>query len=240
MRKIIFAFLLAGCVGTVSSPDDWQLLHSLAGKYDIAYWTRDTDPAVPVRIYIEGDGHAFDGHGRPTRDPTPRGHMVRDWAAADTSPNVAYLARPCQYVMSPECTTHDWTDGRFAQDIITEMSDAVRWIARGRPVILVGYSGGAMISGLIIEQNPDLNVREWITVAGVLNHADWTEYFGDSPLSGSLNMNTLPRVPARHYVAENDKVVPRALSQRWLGDENLIIVPNATHNKFPDFSIDKI
>jgi len=240
MRNIVLALLLAGCVGTATPPDDLQVLHSPGGKYDIAYWARDTDPRALVRIYIEGDGHAFDGHGRPTRDPTPRGHLVRDWVAADTSPNVAYLARPCQYVMSPECTTHDWTDARFSQDIITEMSAAVRRIAHGRPVVLVGYSGGAMISGLIIEQNPDLNVREWITVAGVLNHADWTTYFSDSPLSGSLNMNTLPRVSARHYVAENDKVVPRALSQRWIGVENLIVVPNAIHNNFPDFIVDKI
>ncbi len=240
MRNIVFAFLLAGCAGTVTPPDDLLFFRSPSGRYDIAYWARDTDPDAPVRIYIEGDGHAFDGHGMPTRDPTPRGRMVRDWANADAAPNVAYLARPCQYVMSSACTTHDWTDGRFSQDIITEMAAAVRHIARGRPVVLVGYSGGAMISGLIISQNPDLNIREWITVAGVLNHADWTAYFGDAPLSYSLNMNTLPRVSARHYVAENDKVVPRTLSRQWVGAGNLIVVPNATHNKFPDFMIDKI
>jgi len=241
MRNFVAVLLLTGCVASHwGAPPDFGYVIVDAGEYEIATWQKITDSAAPVRIYIEGDGRAFDGHGRPTHDPTPHGRLVRDLAAADMSANVVYMARPCQYVMSSACDVTDWTDGRFSSRIIDSMTSAIQQIARGRPVVLIGYSGGAMISGLIIEQNPDLNVHEWITVAGVLNHADWTGYFGDTPLTNSLNMNKLPRVPARHYVAERDKVVPRALSQRWGGDENLIIVPNATHNKFPDFSIDKI
>lgn len=240
MRRIIFVFLLAGCVGAMPDSPNLDVLSSPNSDYNIAYWAHDTDAAAPVRIYIEGDGHAFDASGRPTGNPTPRGTLVRDLAMRDTSPNVVYMARPCQFVMSPACTVHDWTDGRFSEKNIQVMSDAVRRVARGRPVILIGYSGGAMISGLIIEQNPNLNVREWITIAGVLNHSDWTEYFGDAPLAGSLNLNGLPRVSARHFVASNDSVVPRALSLLWTGGENMIIVPKSTHNKFPNLNIDKI
>ena len=161
-------------------------------------------------------------------------------ALQDASPNVAYLARPCQFIMSQSCKTSDWTSGRFSEKIVSEMSDAVRFIAKGRPVVLIGYSGGALMSGLIIENNPDLDVREWITIAGILNHSDWTEELGDSPLSDSMNLNRLPRIPARHYVAEHDFVVPAVLSSKWVGTENIITVPGATHDKFPDFKIDFI
>lgn len=215
-------------------------LQSITGDYNIAFWSRDTDETSPVHIYIEGDGHAFDQYGHPTSDPTPRGRLVRNMALQDASPNVAYLARPCQFIMSQSCKTSDWTSGRFSEKIVSEMSDAVRFIAHGRPVVLIGYSGGAMMSGLIIANNPDLDVREWITVAGILNHKDWTEELGDSPLSDSMNLDMLPHIPARHYVAERDSVVSKVLSVKWLGAENIITVHGATHDKFPHFKIDFI
>lgn len=238
MRNILIALLLCGCVGTTAPRPELTMLQVVGGDYGIAYWRKDTDMTAPVHIYIEGDGHAFDGHGRPTSDPTPRGTLVRDLAMCDDAPNVVYLARPCQFEVSPACTSHDWTDGRFSEGIIEEMSVAVRHLAAGRPIVLVGYSGGAYVSAAIIERNPDLDVKQWITIAGVLNHVDWTEYFGDAPLSGSMNLNTLPQMFARHYVAEWDSVVPRTLSERWVGAENLIVVPHARHDKFPGLELD--
>ncbi len=240
MRRALLILLLCGCAGQAASPLELAWLELLTGKYTIAYWQKDTDSTSPVHIYIEGDGHAFDGHGRPTSDPTPRGTLVRDLAARDASPNVVYLARPCQFIMSKSCTVHDWTDGRFSQKIINEMADIVRHIAGRRPIVLIGYSGGAYISAAIISQNPDLNVHQWITIAGVLNHSDWTEYFGDAPLSRSVSVNELPRLPSRHYVASRDSVVPIALSQKWVGADNLIVVPGGRHNKFPNLILDFI
>lgn len=238
IHNIFCAFVLAGCAGGTIGP--LNELQAIDSEYSIAFWVRNTDSSAPVHIYIEGDGHAFDARGRPTSDPTPRGTLVRDMAAADMTPNVAYLARPCQFIMSPACSVHDWTDGRFSERIIDEMSNAVTFIARGRPVVLIGYSGGAMASALIISRNPDLNVREWITIAGVLNHDDWTEYFGDAPLSESLSLHELPHVPQRHYVAPDDAVVPNSLSVRWTDGRNLIFVPGASHNDFSMLNVDKI
>lgn len=205
-----------------------------AGKYQIAAWTHITDAAAPVHIYIEGDGAAFSRRGTPTSDPTPREWTVRNLAARDTSPNVAYIARPCQFISSPACGPREWTDGRFSADIITAMSDAIKIIAQNRPVILIGYSGGAMISGLVVARTPEINIKKWITIAGVLNHSEWTEYFGDTPLWRSLNMNELPRVHQLHYVAARDKTVPVSLSRKWTGGENLIILPGRGHNDFHD------
>lgn len=83
-----------------------------------------------------------------------------------------------------------------------------------------------------------MNVKKWITVAGVLNHADWTEYFDDSPLSTSLDMDELPRLSQVHYAAQNDKVVPIELTQHAAGDKTIILVPDATHDNFGHLELD--
>ena len=245
LMKIKFLFFLAGVLSGCATgrlPDDFIYSPVKTANYDIASWSRNRDSKSPVHIYIEGDGHAFDAYGRPTSNPTPHGDLVRRMASMDDGANVVYLARPCQYVMSDKCRTTDWTTGRFSENIVNAMSDAVGQVAKNRPVVLIGYSGGALISGLIIRQNPAIDVREWITVAGVLNHSDWTEYFGDSPLSDSIDLDVLPRVPQRHYIAQHDNVVPMSLSRRWLGDGHAIVIPNATHGDLKKFKlhIDKI
>lgn len=236
MFRILVFLCLAGCATMRADTDELSYMH--AGDFDIAFTQRITDTTAPIHIYIEGDGHAFNGHGLPTRDPTPRNMFMRHMAARDASPNVAYIARPCQFAMSPTCSVTDWTSGRFSARVIDAMADAVRTIAKNHPVILVGYSGGAMISGLIIERNPDIDVKKWITVAGVLNHAAWIEYFGDTPLSGSLSMDALPCVPMRHYVAARDTVVPKEITMAIAPAETVTIVPGATHNNFPNLELD--
>lgn len=225
---------LSGCGGVFHMPDDFVYTPIATANYSIASWQKISSHTAPIRIYIEGDGHAFDGYGRPTSDPTPRSHMLRDMASHDNSPNVVYMARPCQFIMSDNCSVTDWTSGRFSSRATDTMAAAIRNIANGRPVILIGYSGGAMISGLVIEKYPDIDVKQWITIAGVLNHHDWTEYFGDSPLTESNDLNTLPRVAQCHYLAAHDIIVPHALSEKWT-DNNFIIVPDSTHNDFGNF-----
>ena len=229
MWRVIIAFLLAGCAGIGSGDNMIVVAPNRPDLYAVATIQKITDQTAPLHIYIEGDGHAFDKAGNPTNNPTPISHLVRDMAAADDAPNVAYVARPCQFVMDEKCNLRDWTTGRFSTAMVDSVANAIKTIAGTRPVILVGYSGGAMISGLIIQNHSEINVKKWITIAGVLNHADWTKYFNDEPLVHSLNMYRLPRVSATHYIAERDKIVPKTLSEKWLRGEKIIVVPNATH-----------
>ena len=239
MRSIVLAFLLCSCATSWHPTEDFEFVPVQAGRFDIATYQKFTDPRAEVHIYIEGDGHAFDGYGAPTDDPTPRSTLVRDLAMRDDAPNVVYMARPCQFIMSPACSETYWTDGRFSAAVLNSMSAAVTKVASGRPIVLVGYSGGAMVSGLIMKRNPALPVRKWITIAGVLNHRDWTEYFGDAPLWRSLSPKHIPAVRALHYIGENDETVPNELSLRWINDpDTVVIVPNAGHEDFEDLEID--
>ena len=230
-RILGLSLLLWGCMATWIAPVDFVQQNIQTSDFEIFTYQKITSDAQPIHIYIEGDGHAFDARGIPTHDPTPHNTFLRNLSASDTHPNVAYIARPCQYNMSDSCTQSDWTDGRFSQKIIDNMTHAIRTIAQNKPIILIGYSGGALLSGLIINQDPDINVIQWITIAGVLNHTDWTSYFGDKPLTKSAELNTLPQLPQTHYIAEHDNVVPNELSQKWTKNKNLITVPNATHGR---------
>ena len=235
--RLFFVLFLGGCTANWVVPPCFIQQDIKTDSFILRTYQKDTSPNSAVHIYIEGDGHAFDAAGLPTNNPTPRSHFVRQLAANDTAPNVAYIARPCQYVMSDDCSVDDWTIGRFSEKAVNSVRDAIKQIAGGRPIVLIGYSGGAAISGLIINENPDINIQKWITVAGVLNHKDWTEYFNDNPLTKSKNLNTLPQILQIHYVAEHDKVVPITLSKKWVAEKDMIIIKNASHNKFGNFKI---
>lgn len=229
---------LCGCAATWTPRPDFAYVPVSAGKYEIVTYQKINDATSPIHIYIEGDGHAFDSRGIPTNDPTPRGTMMRDLAMRDKAANVAYVARPCQFIMPDTCDEHDWTDGRFSEKIIDAMSNVIQRVAGTRPIVLVGYSGGAMVSGLIIARNPQLLVTEWVTVAGVLNHRAWTEHFGDTPLLRSLDLEKIPNTPSRHFVGTRDKVVPMELTRSALGNTGHIIeIPGAGHADFADIDI---
>ncbi len=229
MWRVIVAILLVGCVGIGTTDDMIIITPTHHDLYTVATLQKITDPTAPIHIYIEGDGHAFDSHGHATDDPTPRSRFVRNLMTTDNAPNVAYIARPCQFVMDDKCNVRDWTTGRFSRTMVDSVANAIKSVAGARPVILVGYSGGAMIAGLVIQKHPEINIKKWITIAGVLNHNDWTKHFNDTPLTHSLNLDTLPHISGVHYVVKNDKVVPNTLSQKWLAGQKVIVISNATH-----------
>ncbi len=230
---------LFGCVaGNWVPPTDFNFVPIRAGDYEIATWQKINNPSDKrLHVYIEGDGNAFNKYGRPTKDPTPHGTFLRDLAIKDDFANVVYMARPCQFIMGENCSESDWTTGRFAQKIIDAESVAIEKIAKGKKIILIGYSGGAMVSGLIIKQNKNLRIEKWITVAGVLNHKQWTDYFGDEPLNESLNLDNLPNVKQLHFVGGKDSVVPYELAKDWANKSDIIIIPEATHDDFGNLKI---
>lgn len=239
MRKLALVLLLVGCVGTNwVAPDDFQYVPIKTGSYEIATWQKINNPkGNHIHIYIEGDGRAFDVYGQPTDNPTPHGTFMRDLATNDKFENVVYIARPCQFIMDKNCSESDWTTGRFSQKIIDSESRAIKQIAKNKKIVLIGYSGGAMISGLVIKQNPQLKFENWITIAGVLNHKKWTGYFGDKPLTESIDMEKLPNVPQTHFVGERDDVVPYELAKTWADEKNITLIPKATHDDFGQFKI---
>lgn len=235
MIKLIgICLFLAGCT-TVNIPPEFTYKPISTRNFEIASWQKITNPNDIYKIYIEGDGYAFNAHGQPSDDPTPRGTLMRELAFGDKSSNVVYLARPCQYVKSQICATRHWTTARFAPEIINAEYDAVKQIAGNKPVVLIGFSGGAQIAGLIASAKPGLNIRKIITIAGNLDHLAWTQYHNLPPLNESLNLESyrsqFQSIPQVHYVGSDDKVIPPHLVAEFVGNNRQVFnVEGATHN----------
>ena len=236
MTKLIAIVLfLVGCT-FVSVPRDYTYKEIKTRDFTIVTWQKITNPQEVYKIYIEGDGYAFNRNGKPTQDPTPKGTLVRELAFGDRSPNVIYLARPCQYVKSRICSVRHWTTARFAPEIINAEYETIKQIAGNHPVILIGFSGGAQIAGLVATAKPGLNVKKIITIAGNLDHLSWTQYHNLPPLTESMNLENyrkqFSQIPQIHYVSSNDEVMPPVLIREFISNDDLIVEVNgASHNE---------
>lgn len=183
--------------------------------FRLAGFSRIRQPGRPVTIYIEGDGRAFLS-GRPSNNPTPADPLVLRLAALDRNDNVVYLARPCQYVdLSDErnCGIPYWTRKRFAEEVISSVSEAVGIIAqnsKSSEIHLVGYSGGAAVATLVAARRQD--VAGLRTLAGYLDHVSLNKDRNVSQLLGSLDpIEIAPRlstIPQIHYAGRGDEVIP--------------------------------
>lgn len=222
---LFFVLFLAGCRG-ITPPPEFTVQTVQTHTFSLAAWSKLQAPGEPVKIYIEGDGRAFDIDGQPTSDPTPRGTMLREIAFGDTHPNVVYLGRPCQFVTNSACRQKYWTTARFAPEVIDAETEAVKFFAQNRPVTLVGFSGGAMVVALIAATRPEINVAKVITVSGNLDHQAWTAYHRLPPLSDSLNlpdyMASFSLIPQYHYVGSDDDNIPPALTRQIIGNPRLV------------------
>lgn len=229
------ALITNGCAG-FAWPDAFEASELLTRHFVLAARVKLQAPGSPVRIYIEGDGHAFNAHGRPSSDPTPHDTTLLDIAFADPHPNVVYLARPCQFVRDARCTRKDWSTGRFSKEAVDSVAEAVETLAAGAPVTLIGYSGGAQIAGLAAVTHPELKVLKIITIAGNLDHPAWCREKRLPPLTDSMDLTQywerFMQIPQIHFVGEKDEVVPPELTQaRVAGRAPVVVVRGATHGK---------
>jgi hypothetical protein len=173
-----------------------------------------------LRVYIEGDGHAWATASQPSTDPTPHENLVANLAANDPG-GAVYLARPCQFVTNEHCNPKAWTDQRFSPQVIADMSSALDVIKLRYPVKrieLVGYSGGGAVALLLAGQRDDVVSVQ--TLAGNVAVTAWAQLHGLTPLDGSLDpvnyANKLRAIPQRHLVGDQDSVVPPTVASAYL------------------------
>ena len=179
-----------------------------------------------LTVYIEGDGRTWITRSKLSTDPTPRNPLALKLAFLDPSPNVAYLARPCQFTpqhLETECQSVIWSDQRFSEKVIAAMNQAVDQLkanAKAKQIQLVGFSGGAAIAVLIAARRHD--VATLTTVAGDLDHQALSEYHHTTPLTNSLNprsvLSKLVQLPQHHFSGEKDLVVPGFIAANFVAD----------------------
>lgn len=173
---------------------------------------------VHLRVYIEGDGRAWITPYSPSLDPTPTQSLALRLALADHTPS-AYLARPCQYVKSAGCQPAVWTGERFNQAAVRSLSEALDALKAKFSVTsfeLVGHSGGGAMALLLAAQRND--IAQVQTLAGNVDPQAWTELKQLTPLDG-LNpadfAAQLKGVPQRHFIGQQDRVVPAGVIQAY-------------------------
>ena len=238
---LCFCFwLMAGCssrsvIPEINSGDLQQSLKVVV--YDEAYWpiyTWSPEETVSraLRIYIEGDGRAWLRSNRPSMDPTPVNRLVHHLMLKDKSPDLAYIAQPCQYVMNDSCNRQVWTFNRYSQKVINTMNSVVTSMKESgqyKELELVGYSGGGALALLIAAQRNDVtNVR---TVAGNLSPEFLNRHHGVSEMPAALDPTAfsaqLSSIAQVHYFGARDSTVPGQVSQHYLnafGDASCINV----------------
>ncbi|MEC5398572.1 alpha/beta hydrolase [Uliginosibacterium sp. H1] len=187
-----------------------------AGAFLLTTYVRLSDVGLPLTVYIEGDGLAWQTRNQPSDDPTPRKPMGLRLAAADRSANVIYLARPCQYTPlgdSPYCNVTYWTGKRFAPEVVAAMDEAItHYMARmpGQRANLVGYSGGAAIAVLLAARRHD--VASLRTVAGNLDHDAVNRFHHVALMPDSLNpadvATSVANIPQIHFAGSDDTIIP--------------------------------
>ena len=249
---ILLTLLLAACASSRQAvgPDlartagwRWDILP--AGQFDIAAATSPNGGTGPLVLYLEGDGFAYVHPRQPSLDPTPSDPLALRLAMAHPGPEpVAWLGRPCQYVM-PEhgqnCDTPYWTTRRYAPEIVDGVNAAIDIVKRrsgAEQIILVGYSGGGAIAVLLAARRAD--VVKVVTVAADLDLTYWTKRDGLAPMEGSLDpasaAERLGRVPQVHFTGAKDHVVGTDVVSSFL--RRLPAGTPARLEEIPDFTHD--
>ena len=195
-----------------------------------------------LRVYIEGDGHAWESLTRPSSDPTPRNPVGLRLAVADSGRDaVLYLARPCQYVQngdSAQCSNRYWTSARLGPEVIGSLDAAItqaKAACGAEQVMLVGFSGGGGAAALLAAARQDVVFLG--TVAGNLDSDAWASLQGVSPLAESLNpvavAPSLRHLPQRHLSSRTDTVMPPQISAGFCREasqpESCVVISGVAH-----------
>jgi pimeloyl-ACP methyl ester carboxylesterase len=231
LTSLLAACLLSACAGNpnahadaMARPAGLQREQVQAGVFVLTAYSRITRADQALTVYIEGDGLAWRSRNQPSDDPSPRRALGLSLAVADTSANVVYLARPCQFTPmseNPRCAVAYWTDKRYAEEIVASLNVAVtQYLQRlpGQRLNLVGYSGGGALAVLIAARRRD--VASLRTVAGNLDHVAVNRLHQVSPMPDSLNAidvaQRVAAIPQLHFSGADDKIVPTAVTRSFV------------------------
>ncbi len=192
-----------------------------AGNFQLRAWERMHAPNDVATVYIEGDGvnQKKIKDGTPqifSKNPTPSNPVALHLASRDQSANLAYLARPCQFMINPEdkgCAASYSQEQRFSPEVINAYEDALNDIAARYHITafhIVGYDGGANIAAVLAARRSDiLSLR---TIAGNLNpefaaeNNDFAGLASNSILAIDYG-SALSNVPQHHFIGAADEII---------------------------------
>ncbi len=182
----------------------------------LTYSRIDAKQRDKVNIYIEGDGLAWKGRYQVSSNPTPVNPIALKLAASDTSSNVIYIGRPCQYIdlkYETKCDSTFWTDARFSQEVVDSINQIISELTNQyhfKEINLFGYSGGGALAVLVAAQRSDVKLIG--TVAANLNHKEFSKIHKTTPLKNSLDavdvVDKVKNIEQFHFIGGKDRAVP--------------------------------
>ncbi len=202
------------------------------------YGFTDSQTNAHMHVYLEGDGNPWFRGREPAIDPTTKYPLALKLMLRDPHPSV-YLNRPCYAALQPsaKCDSTLWTSGRYSNEVIQTMGQALDHIKETYHVqrfTVFGHSGGANIALLLANQRDDID--KVVTIAGNIDHPRWTDYFNYLPLNTSLNAQE--KFPLRkdierwHLIGGKDYVVPAHITQAAAQKDsgaNIMVLENYDH-----------
>jgi len=178
-------------------------------------------------------------------NPTPKDPIALKLAVKGSHTNIAYLARPCQYISEKEEKNYKdkyWSDARFSEEVICSMNEAVDQLknqASAKRIVLIGFSGGAAVAVLVAARRND--VSKIITVAGNLDHAAINACHNVAQMKDSLNpiyyAKDVSHITQQHFAGADDRIVPVSVIKSFAyasGDtdyKTVTVVEGCSHNK---------
>lgn len=257
MSKIILTlfitFLFVGCgkydlenrinlANTITKEKSFKKLDIQSSTFKLRTYSKFLDNTKPLKIYIEGDGFAFVSRYSISNNPTPLNPVALKLSQIDKGENIAYIARPCQYIQSYNCNQDYWTDKRFSKEVIKSINQTItklKELSKTKEIELIGFSGGGAIVTLVASLRDD--IVKITTIAGNLNHKLLHNHHKVPHIYGSLNpidvAKDISHIKQIHYVGEDDKIVPSQIAYSFKEasknkkDIEIIILPNTTHTK---------
>lgn len=236
------AFVLSGCIAMPPSSDNFEEKQIETSHFSLAVWEKKgIQKGKPLRIYFEGDGN-----------PNPNHKVAFDLANMDTTDNVIYVARPCQWTKDKICKQKPeiYQNARFHPEIMKEMKELTSYLMRkhqAQTVELIGYDGGAVIALNMAVELPTTRV---ITVAGITDINAYTDLNGLPSINENDMANpvddlvVLAEVPQIHYVGKEDEITPRRLAERFVARMNnpksavVKMVPDTNHTNWGGIKLD--
>lgn len=194
-----------------------------AGQFNLKAWERMHQRGETATIYIEGDSiNEIDtdaeiiSRNLSSINATPEMPLGLYLASRDKSLNLAYLARPCQFIKFPEekaCDVSYWQEDRFTPEVIDAYDAALNDIKSRYGITdfhIVGYDGGGNIATILAANRADIiSLR---TVAGNLNPDFTTDKTNQTPLSARSVLavdyaSALANMPQHHFIGAADNYI---------------------------------
>ncbi len=232
---VVIVLTISGCMMPRSIADSdalrrqaqsagFEEIPLMAGPFTIYTLSRITQPNTSAIIYLEGDGRAYI-HKQLSKDPTPYYALALRLALLDPHPNVIYIARPCQFIMTRSCDSKYWANERYGHTIIQSLDAALTQLEKRyhlSSLQLVGHSGGGALAVLLAARHK--SITSITTVAGNLDLKAMAAYHKTPPLLGSEDplhyAQQIRHLPQLHLSGSNDKIVPPKIAAGFVQLQN--------------------